>query len=444
MTDGGRDHLVLVGSGSRPYREYAFRTLAGRYRLSAVLSSPPTWQAPYLDRAVVADLNDPDAVATAVASLWASERPGVLTWDETLVVTTALAAAQLGLPHMSPAAAGACRDKHTTRSTMAQLEDGSVQHALVHTLAQALPAARAIGYPVVLKPRALAGSVGVSRADDPAELRRLFPVARDSRFSTLPAGHGILVEEYLDGPEISVDSVVVDGSVHCVHVARKRLGFAPFFEEVGHLVTEWGHEPWADGVARLVAGAHSALGVDLGVTHAEVRLTPRGPRLVELNGRLGGDLIPLAGEMATGVDLVAAAAELALGREPDLRHRRRRSAEVRFVYPPHDCRVLDLDVEHASRIDGIAAALPLARFGDELRLPPATAIPRLAALVAVGDDPADCGRVLDEATGAVVTELAALPRDISTAPVPPTDRPDHEVTTRSCPTRRSSTGSPTT
>ena len=110
-------------------------------------------------------------------------------------------------------------------------------------------------------------------------MRRAFALAESSRFADLPTGHGVLVEEYLDGPEISVDSVVFQGQVDCVHVARKRLGFEPYFEEVGHLVTEWSHEPWAQPVRELVAQAHRALSVTHGVTHAEIRLTREGPRL---------------------------------------------------------------------------------------------------------------------------------------------------------------------
>jgi biotin carboxylase len=86
-----------------------------------------------------------------------------------------------------------------------------------------------------------------------------------------------------------------------------------------------------------------------GVTHAEIRLTRKGPRLVELNGRLGGDLIPFNSAMATGIDLVAAAAELALGRRPALTATRSFAAEVRFVYPPYDCVVGSIDVERAAR-----------------------------------------------------------------------------------------------
>jgi biotin carboxylase len=401
--------LVVVGSGGRPYREYAFRALARRYRLAAVLPAAPDWQRDYLADAATADLADPDAIAAAVSRLaGGAARVGVLTWDETVLEATAQAAERLGLPHMSARAAARCRDKFATRSSLSTADLPAVRYRLAGSTAEALDAARELGFPVVLKPRALAGSIGVALAGDEAAVREVFAVAEASRFATLPTGHGVLVEEYLDGPEISVDSVVLDGEVHCVHVAHKRLGFPPWFEEIGHLIEDWSARPWAGPVRELVTGAHRALGVGHGVTHAEVRLTGAGPRLVELNGRLGGDLIPFASELATGVDLVVAAAELAFGRMPRLAPTRARTAEIRFVYPPYDCQVERVDVTAAAATAGIAHATALAAPGDRLLLPPKHAIPRLAALVAVGRDERECGEALARAEKAVTAAVTPI------------------------------------
>ena len=403
-----KPHLILVGSGGQPYREYSFATLAQHYHLSAVLPSEPTWQLRYLSDSTIADLADPHAIALAVSALAGdSAETGLLTWDETVLEATAQAAEKLGLPHMSAQAAARCRDKYATRTLLEQAGLASVRHRLVTSGQEAIQCAESFGYPVVVKPRALAGSLGVALAEDAAAVHRAFALAESARFADLPTGHGVLVEEYLDGPEISVDSVVFDGQVDCVHVARKRLGFEPYFEEVGHLVTAWCHEPWAQSVRELVVQTHRVLEVTHGVTHAEIRLTREGPRLVELNGRLGGDLIPFISAMATGMDLVAAAADLALGRRPALAPTRSLAAEVRFVYPPDDCVVGSVEVDRAARVPGIAHAAVLAEPGSRLLLPPRQPIPRLAALVAVGDE-RDCARALDEAERAVVARLEPL------------------------------------
>lgn len=405
-----RPHLVVIGSGGQPYREYAYASLARRYRLSAVLAQEPTWQRPFLGRWSVTDLRDPAGTAAAVVELAGDGLDvGILTWDETVLECTAQAAEKLGLPHMSATAAARCRDKFATRTLLAEAGVAPVRHLLAHSADAAVAAADDLGYPVVVKPRALAGSMGVALCADAAAVREAFRCADGSHYADLPTGHGVLVEEYLDGPEISIDSVAFAGRVDCVHVARKRLGYQPYFEEVGHLVTGWSGEPWADAVRALVVRAHDVLGVTHGVTHAEVRLTSRGPRLVELNGRLGGDLIPFVGTLATGVDLVVAAAEIAFGRRPDLTPSHDGTAEIAFVYPPSDCTVGGVDVTAAARVPGIAHATVLAPPGTVLHLPPVDPIPRLAALVATGATEADCARILTAARAEVVTDLRPVP-----------------------------------
>lgn len=403
---GSRGHIVVVGSGGQAYREYSFQALAAAYRVSAVLADEPAWQRRYLAAWRTADLQDETAVAGAVAELLGpGPDEGVLTWDETALEVTAKAAEKLSRPHMSAQAARRCRDKYLMRSLLAEAGLGTVRHGLAHCAAEAAAVADSIGYPVVLKPRALAGSMGVVLVPDAAALPDAFELASGARYATLPTGHGVLLEEYLDGPEISVDSVVRAGEVRCVHVARKRLGFEPHFEEVGHLVTGWAGEPWAAAVTELVTAAHAALRVELGVTHAEVRLTGTGPRLVELNGRLGGDFIPYIGRQATGIDLITVAAELALGRVPRLAPDRQLSAEVRFIYPDTDGVAGGVDLAAAAAVPGIADAFELAPPGTRLLLPPRQPVPRLAALIAVDPAPDACAASLDAAEYQIDTRV---------------------------------------
>ncbi|MGW2835318.1 ATP-grasp domain-containing protein [Streptomyces sp. NPDC001286] len=404
--------LVTVGCGNPPYRKYALTALAERVETALVQPAPPLWQRPHIgDRFRAADTSDADAVTEAVAALLdTTDGPGaVLTWDETLLATTAEVARRLNLPHLGPDAVRGCRDKLTTRRVLDAAGVPSARFRHVHDRQEAIAAAGDLGLPVVVKPRGLAGSIGVTLARTPDEVGRAFDQATTSAFPGIDRLAGAIVEEYLTGPEISVDCAVDGGRVHLVNVARKRLGFTPHFEEVGHLVAPWRDEPWAYEVEFVVTAAHAALGLRTGITHSELRLTPSGPRVVEVNGRLGGDFIPLLGRLATGVDQVAAAADLALGRTPDVSPRQERCAEVRFVYPPYDAVVRELDVSAAAAVPGIADAVGLAPPGTELRLPPHGIVPRLAALIATGDTPEECGTALDAAERAVRHRLAPLP-----------------------------------
>jgi biotin carboxylase len=406
-----RGPVVIVGTGGRAYREYALEDASAHGRILMVNADAATWETPYLAGHRVADLHDGTAIARAVRAASGEDgttAAGILTWSEALLDRTADAATQLGLPHMATEAVRNCRDKFTTRRLLDKAGLPSARYEVAHGPDEVLEAAARIGYPVVVKPRALAGSSGVLLARTPAELRRLYRHAAEAEFTGLDPLDGLMVEEYLNGPEISVDSVVVDGAVHCVNVARKRIGYPPFFEEVGHLVCPWHREPWAEELTAMVGRIHAALEVGTGVTHAELRLTADGPRLVELNGRLGGDFIPLLGKLATGVDLTAAAVDVARGLPPRLRPDRDLCAEVRFCYPERDGVVEGLDLSEAARVPGIERAVALAEPGQRLLLPPRAVVPRLAALVAVAADPAACSLALDEAEQRITVSLAPI------------------------------------
>jgi biotin carboxylase len=132
-------------------------------------------------------------------------------------------------------------------------------------------------------------------------------------------------------------------------------------------------------------------GVTHGVTHTEVRLTPAGPCIFEVNGRLGGGLIPYLGRLAPGVDLTAAAVRLALGELPDLRPCRDLCAAVRFRYPPSDARVTRIDVSpDAAQLDWLDRVVVLAGPGTQLRLPPRGLVSRYAAVVVTAGSEPEC------------------------------------------------------
>lgn len=407
MSQEHRPHLIVVGSGGRPYRKYSFAALAGRYRISVVLGEQPSWQRPYLCDHRVAPLDDAGAVAAAVHELVGGNlgQAGLLTWDETALEVTAMAAEKLGMRHMSTTAANRCRDKYTMRSLLADAGVASARYRLVRSATEAVETGAEFGYPVVVKPRALAGSVGVTFAESAASVREAFELADQARFATLPTDGGVLVEEYLDGQEVSVDSVVFDGTTTGVQIALKRLGFPPYFEEVGHLVARFTDQPWAADVQKLVVRAHEVLGVEWGVTHTEVRLTSSGPRMIELNGRLGGDFIPLIGTLSSGVDLVLAAADVAFGVSPDLTPEREETAEVRFLYPQRNGVVRSIDVRAAAVVPGVERVVPLAEPGTRLLLPPQMPLPRIAAVIATGPDAPSCARSLDQAEAEITWEL---------------------------------------
>lgn len=408
-----RPLLLLVGSGGQYWREYILRAVAPRFALWLLGPQPPTWELPYLAGSTQVDVLRVDDALQVVTEL-ARHSPirGVFSYDEVRVWQAARIAEQLGLPTSPPDAILACRDKKLSRERMARRGVPQPNSVPVADVAAAVAAADEIGYPVILKPRGLAGSEGVARAENRDELIRAFSFTIGANFTEVPryAADAVLVEEYVTGPEISIDSIVVDGRVNPVALARKQLDLPPTFEETGHVVSATDRLLARPDVREVVEQAHAALGLTAGATHLELRLSRGGPKVIEMNARLGGDLIPYLVQLATGVDLPVAAASVAAGLPPDLTATRRCTAAVRFLYPEHDTVFARLVVDADKLPEGIWEVLPVARAGQTLRRPPAAFVHgRYAAAIALGTDPDQCQRSLDGVELAVQPSGRPLP-----------------------------------
>ncbi|MFD6862479.1 ATP-grasp domain-containing protein [Streptomyces diastaticus] len=403
--------LLLVGSGYRPYREYILAAVSQHYRLWLLDSHEATWQLRYCAGATRVDTRDADAVREAALAVGESLRVvGVFTYDETQVVSCARLAQDLGLPGSPPEAITNCRDKAATRATLAAAGVPQPASVVVTTAEEALGAAERIGYPVIVKARGMAASFGVVRADDAADIAAAFAAADGADFMDLPRyPANVLVEEYLTGPEISVDAVIHDGEVTPTVIAHKRLGLEPYFEETGHDVDARDPLFEDEELLRQLRDIHCALGLTHGATHSEFKLTPRGPRLVEVNARLGGDLIPYLGLLATGVDPTVAAAHAAAGRRADLTPVHRKAAAVRFLLPEGRCRTVEV-VTHTDRFGPTVHETGItADPGDELDLPPAAFFTRYGHVVAVGEDMGQVQEDLREPWRLLELRAEALP-----------------------------------
>jgi len=402
--------LLIIGSSRDIYREYILRSLASRYSLVLLEKKPVDWQKKYVVYSKYVDWDQPDTVVDAARSL--NEQYhfcGVLTYDELLVELVARVAAALRLPGNDMASAYRCRDKSAMRRAFEQAKVPSAASHLVTSLDAARSPAEAIGYPVVLKPRSLGGSIGVVRVDTPTGLAAAYAVGTEATCPGFPHVEGVLIEEYLEGPEISVESVVVQGEVFIIAITHKEVGFDPFFEEIGHVIDASEHLPEESTIHDVVRQAHAALGVSVGATHTELRLTPRGPRMLELAARLGGDLIPYLAYLATGVDVAAATMDAVCGRTPNLQPTRHAAAAIRFLYPSSDVRVQRLNLDpRAAQLPWLDQVTWAAQPGDELRLPPSGFLSRIGFIIVRGKDSAECQEHFEEVMPYIHMDLERL------------------------------------
>jgi biotin carboxylase len=393
----------LRGRSCELFRRYMLEAALAESEVWMFDSPGQTWHQPLVTGATEVDVFDADA--SVAAALRLREKVDILgVWgvDEPTIVPAARVAQALGLPGLDPAAAIAARDKSVSRQLFRESGVPQPLSIPVADLAEATEAAGQVGYPLVVKPRALGSSLGVVLVHSEQELAAGYAAAKAAEYHGTPTfDRDVLVETFIDGPEISVDGYCHNGRYEPQFIAHKVLGFAPFFEEVGHIVDAADPLMGSAEIRSVLQRAHSALGLRDGLTHSEIRLTSAGPVLIEINGRPGGDLIPMLGRLATGQNPLTAGLRIALGRpvgdaapRPDPSAG---AAVIHFLYPSHDCRVEGVEVRPGADRGAQNAELalqPLVTAGTELRLPPRGYVGRWAYLMAHGADAQACQQAI--------------------------------------------------
>ena len=316
----------------------------------------------------ILDTGDLSSVHEACAALIADGGlAGVTSSSEYFVATAARAAAKAGLPSADGDAIDRCRAKDLQRAALKAGRVAIPRFLAADDASQAVRAADAIGYPVVLKPVNGSGSVGVRLCRDRGEVRWWASEVLNRAIGQRggPGRARILVEEAITGPEFSVetfDEVVIA-------VVAKETGPEPYFVETGHQVPA----PVADSIAATLRDtarrALRALGLGWGAAHTEVRLSSRGPVVIEVNPRLAGGMIPVAVKAAIGVDSVDAVIARATGSSPMLAASATGHAVVRFLRADRQGRVVAIDgIEAATATPGVVAVTVSTAVGEAVRI----------------------------------------------------------------------------
>ncbi|MER7165369.1 ATP-grasp domain-containing protein [Micromonospora sp. NPDC000207] len=291
------------------------------------------------ENVLTTETNDVPALLAHVSRLHETFRfDGVLTSCDYYLGTVARVAAHLRLPGAAPEAVERAYRKDLARAALRRAAVPGPEFAVAQGWAETVTAAEEIGYPLVVKPVDLCAGMHVRRVDDTAGLRAAFDALADFPVNARrqPRVPLILLEELLTGPEVSVETVTSAGVTTVVGVTGKRLAGAPWFVESGHLFPADLPPEVGRAAADTAVAALAAVGLDHGVAHTELRLTPAGPRVVEINPRPAGNQITELIRRVTGIDIPMAYAQLALGEQPDLTPTDTgvRSAAIAFLLPP--------------------------------------------------------------------------------------------------------------
>lgn len=192
---------------------------------------------------------------------------------------------------------------------------------------EAVEKVKMAGYKCIVKPADNAGSRGVALLTANSDLDEAYNyTVQYSRSGEM------VVEEFMEGPEVSVETLAVGGDVRVIQITDKLTTGAPSFVEMGHSQPSQLSAAIQDQIRNVTIAANKAIGIADGPSHTEIKVTKDGPKIVELGARLGGDcitthLVPLS----TGIDMVENNILIALGEKPDLEHKWKKGSAIRYL-----------------------------------------------------------------------------------------------------------------
>lgn len=258
-----------------------------------------------------------------------------------------------------------------------------------------------VSFPCIIKPTDNAGSHGVAKVHDFEELLANY------EYSHSCSRHGkVIVEEYLDGPEASVEVMVVKGKVNILQITDKITTGAPHFVEMGHTQPSRLPSETQRLIREVAEAACKSLGLDKGPAHVEMKVTSgRGPVMIELGARMGGDnitthLVP----MSTGIDMVKATINVALGEEPDIAPTLHCGSAIRYFEVPFGTIKSIEGVEEAKQIPGVKQITFTKTVGEE-STPIECSNDRIGFVIAQGETAEKAVEACEKAMKAIRIEI---------------------------------------
>jgi len=169
-------------------------------------------------------------------------------------------------------------------------------------------------FPLIIKPRDAFSSRGVYKVESESDLMDRFIETR-----SYASNGDVLIEEYMQGREFSVETITWKGHTTIVQYTQKYITPYPNTVEMAHLQPAELSNGEKEYIAKVVISGINALEINNSAAHSEIMLTSDGPRIIEIGARLGGDFISShLTRASTGISMDRTAVQVALGVQPDL------------------------------------------------------------------------------------------------------------------------------
>lgn len=363
------------------------------YEVAVIDYDPNAVGIPLADKYYNVSTTDPEGVLKAAQEFGTD---GFLTLATDLPMrAVAYASEKLDIPGISQHTALLATDKGEMIKALKANSVETPWYHLINSIEELKKLGRQLAYPCIMKPTDNAASRGVVLARDYNELISAYDYTRLQSHSGQ-----IIIEEYMKGPEVSVEILCYKGEAHVLQITDKLTSGAPHFVEIGHNQPSQLDKATKRKIEDIARRAVKALGIENGPAHVEIIATEDGPKIVELGARLGGDCITShLVYLSTGIDMVKETVKVLCGEEPDLIQKYEKGASVRFLTSKISG-ILDhvYGKEEASAVDGVIEISDIMCPGDLIESI-RSSDDRVAYIVTQGENASFSSQIADEALG---------------------------------------------
>ncbi|WP_338207804.1 ATP-grasp domain-containing protein [Lactiplantibacillus paraxiangfangensis] len=291
------------------------------------------------DDLLIADVWNSESILRAIHDSKYQKFDAIIPATDYATAVTAKVAEKLDMFGNSYFAAKCARNKDLARIQYAKKDVPSAKFAVVKTIEEALHAVERIGFPLILKPTNTASSIDVFYIENTAQLRLRFDQITELKqsYMNFKVRDEFILEEFMKGPEFSVELFLNNDKITFVEVTEKQTTKPPYFVELMHVFPTTVDIDRKKEIIDTAYKATRALDFHNGPTHVEIKVTNTGARVVEVNGRPGGDNITSdLIQDAYGINIFEKTIELYLNQTVVIEPRHHDAAAISFLFAPND------------------------------------------------------------------------------------------------------------
>lgn len=400
--------ILFVNSGWK-LKEFTLRTAKELGLRIVLLNSSMSWQKKYVDEFIQADTyNHEDCLSKLRGFLCNKKIDGAITFWEDDVPLLAKICKEFGFRGLSIEAAENARNKFSMRKAFGEKQMPQPKYALVKSKEDLQKAIDGVGFPAVIKPCWGADGEFVIKIDDTDSAEKAYDYVLKTakpKFNPIYKYNNseFIYEEYLVGKEVSVEAITQNKTTAVVAISDKFFMKEPYLMERGDLIPTTFETENRRKIKDAVTAAIDALGIDNCVTHTDVKMTPNGARIIEVNARLGGDYLPHWVKDVWDIDLVKEALLIALdGATVEKPHIHPKKYLCGKYFVPEQSGIVSRiqGIDSVAGNDNIHELYVGKKIGEPVLIPP-EGYENLGWLVAKGNNAAEAEQNLDNAFSAI-------------------------------------------